>query len=390
MAGADCAPNSVEYWDDFYDDRRSAYDTLYGYEDLRTLLLSLMPLDSRRGQSKVLHAGCGTSNVTDGLWRDGFRSILNIDFSDVVVKLMADRWSDRAALSTEGDAMLTGVQWQQMDLTDLSQLASAHFDMVLEKFTFDAILCQAKDDMLDPRGAAALRELHRVLKLDGVLVSVAWGAERRKALLRSGGLFDVEVHLLPGQASQRPYVYFCRKRLPLPGSSVASQSCEIRGCKGNTRHGIPRSDRLHRILWMTSTPSSGLYVALAHYCGCLCQGSKTDCSASSALISIFDEAEAEYSRMQSSERSKCLRSTDSNYAQARHQRAQEAKEPQVQIRTDGSLEVVIQLDGHAATDLTLDLSESELRWSLEGLTRSLPLPFAIDASSATARRFKNK
>lgn len=135
MAGADCAPNSVEYWDDFYDDRRSAYDTLYGYEDLRTLLLSLMPLDSRRGQSKVLHAGCGTSNVTDGLWRDGFRSILNIDFSDVVVKLMADRWSDRAALSTEGDAMLTGVQWQQMDLTDLSQLASAHFDMVLEKFT---------------------------------------------------------------------------------------------------------------------------------------------------------------------------------------------------------------------------------------------------------------
>ena len=50
MAGADCAPNSVEYWDDFYDDRRSprltarllhagmlccrsAYDTLYGYEE---------------------------------------------------------------------------------------------------------------------------------------------------------------------------------------------------------------------------------------------------------------------------------------------------------------------------------------------------------------------
>ncbi|OLQ06191.1 Methyltransferase-like protein 13 [Symbiodinium microadriaticum] len=314
MAGADCAPNSVEYWDDFYDDRRSAYDTLYGYEDLRTLLLSLMPLDSRRGQSKVLHAGCGTSNVTDGLWRDGFRSILNIDFSDVVVKLMADRWSDRAALSTEGDAMLTGVQWQQMDLTDLSQypgwhlLTSTWYWKSLRALAFDAILCQAKDDMLDPRGAAALRELHRVLKLDGVLVSVAWGAERRKALLRSGGLFDVEVHLLPGQASQRPYVYFCRKRLPLPGSSVASQSCEIRGCKGNTPH----------------------------------------------------------------------------------QRAQEAKEPQVQIRTDGSLEVVIQLDGHAATDLTLDLSESELRWSLKGLTRSLPLPFAIDASSATARRFKNK
>ena len=31
------------------------------FKDLRTLLLSLMPLDSRRGQSKVLHAGVGDS-----------------------------------------------------------------------------------------------------------------------------------------------------------------------------------------------------------------------------------------------------------------------------------------------------------------------------------------
>ena len=195
-----------------------------------------------------------------------------------------------------------------------------------------------------------------------------------------------QVHLLPGQASQRPYVYFCRpaadlaphlRRVYSQAEHVESSSAhchlafnwriavallhravEMAGsdchcpvalwprkaarsvaAKETPRTGIPRSDRLHRILWMTSTPSSGLYVALAHYCGCLCQGSKTDCSASSALISIFDEAEAEYSRMQSSERSKCLRSTDSNHAQARHQRAQEAKEPQVQIRTDGSLEV---------------------------------------------------
>ncbi|CAE7662644.1 EEF1AKMT4, partial [Symbiodinium pilosum] len=114
----------------------SAYDTLYGYEDLRPLLLSLIPFTpSQRAHVNVLHAGCGTSNVTEGLWRDGFRSILNIDFSDVLVKLMADRWAERAALSEEEDAMSAGVRWEQMDLTELSPLAPASFDMALEKFT---------------------------------------------------------------------------------------------------------------------------------------------------------------------------------------------------------------------------------------------------------------
>ena len=27
-----CSADSLEYWEDFYEDRRSTYDTLYGYE----------------------------------------------------------------------------------------------------------------------------------------------------------------------------------------------------------------------------------------------------------------------------------------------------------------------------------------------------------------------
>eukprot|EP00434_Breviolum_minutum_P008175 symbB.v1.2.007208.t1/scaffold439.1/size205343/11 len=198
---------SLEYWEDFYDSRQSAYDTLFGYEDLRPLFLGLLQLEkSQRASVRLLHVGCGTSNVTDGLVRDGFRQILNIDFSEVVIKLMSERW-------LQND--LQSVQWRQMDLTDLSQLPSGSFDLALEKFTLDAILCEAKEDAFDPKGLSAIHGLHRVLAPDGIFISVAWGAERRQKLLRSGGLFDVQVHQLPGDsARQRPWVYFCRKLVP--------------------------------------------------------------------------------------------------------------------------------------------------------------------------------
>ncbi|CAK9079498.1 unnamed protein product [Durusdinium trenchii] len=203
--------SSLAYWEEFYADRPKSYDTLYGYEDLRPLLMGLLQLPrAQREACRVLHVGCGTSNVTEGLWRDGFRQILNIDFSEEVVKLMAGRWDERAAGNS------AGVAWQKMDLTDLSELCSGTFDLVLEKFTLDAILCESKEELVDPKGQAVLRGLHRVLAPAGRFISVAWGADRRQALLRSGGLFEVQVHQLPGEAVQRPWVYFCRKLAPIP------------------------------------------------------------------------------------------------------------------------------------------------------------------------------
>eukprot|EP00931_Biecheleriopsis_adriatica_P028013 TRINITY_DN16750_c2_g2_i1.p1 TRINITY_DN16750_c2_g2~~TRINITY_DN16750_c2_g2_i1.p1 ORF type:complete len:196 (+),score=43.38 TRINITY_DN16750_c2_g2_i1:28-588(+) len=186
MAETYASPATVEYWDEFYDDRRSTYDTLYGYEDFRPVLLEFLRSQKvkDRGNLRLLHAGCGTSNMTEGLWKDGLRKILNIDFSQVVIDLMAERWEDRAACTRSDEdsaAMRRDLQWRRMDLTDLSELSSGDFDLALEKFTLDAMLCESKDDAFDPRGNAAVRELHRVLKPGGTFLSIAWGAKRRKA-----------------------------------------------------------------------------------------------------------------------------------------------------------------------------------------------------------------
>ncbi|CAK0830433.1 unnamed protein product, partial [Prorocentrum cordatum] len=63
----------VEYWDETYAAHSRPWDTLYGYSDIRPVLLDFCravgrPLGS---QPRVLHAGCGTSNVAEGLWGDG-------------------------------------------------------------------------------------------------------------------------------------------------------------------------------------------------------------------------------------------------------------------------------------------------------------------------------
>merc|ERR1712217_360554 len=81
-----------------------------------------------------------------------------------------------------------------------------------EKFTLDAVLADAKDQTTDRRGCKAISEFHRVVAPDGLLLSIAWGEGKREELLRGGSLFDVEMTRLPGQATQRPILYVCRKR----------------------------------------------------------------------------------------------------------------------------------------------------------------------------------
>eukprot|EP00928_Gymnodinium_smaydae_P017743 TRINITY_DN16786_c0_g1_i3.p1 TRINITY_DN16786_c0_g1~~TRINITY_DN16786_c0_g1_i3.p1 ORF type:complete len:381 (-),score=67.85 TRINITY_DN16786_c0_g1_i3:113-1219(-) len=219
---------SVEYWDDMYEDRQRTYDTLYGFDDVWPQIerfwqpLSELP----PARTRVLHPGCGTSDVTEGLWRKGFREICNLDFSPVVIDLMARRWEsiaadvDREGKTADAEARRGGVSWREADVTDLSIFAGGSYELVLEKFTLDALLCETKGDVTDPRGVAAVREFHRVLGPGGLLVSVAWGD--RIPLLQGGGLFEVERQRLTGDAAQRPFLYFCRKRSPAIGRTPSA------------------------------------------------------------------------------------------------------------------------------------------------------------------------
>lgn len=161
----ECTMDTLEYWDDFYEDRPKAYDTLWPYAQLRSGLLRCQQFaNSRmRNRLRVLHIGCGTSDVTEGLVRDGAQEVANIDFSSIAIDVMAARWAERQDAAK--------ASWHVADAADLSVLGERRFDLAIEKFTLDAILCMGD---ASGRGNAAVCECHKFLVSGGCFISVAW------------------------------------------------------------------------------------------------------------------------------------------------------------------------------------------------------------------------
>lgn len=67
------------------------------------------------------------------MYRDGFHSITNVDYSPIVIENMKNR-------STETRSM----RWLVMDIKDL-KFESGSFDVVIEKATLDALLVGERD-----------------------------------------------------------------------------------------------------------------------------------------------------------------------------------------------------------------------------------------------------
>jgi len=78
--------------------------------------------------------GCGNSSLAVDLYNDGFKNIVNIDYSSVVISNMQRRHKT-----------LKGIEWVVMDMTDMSDFLPSLFDVVLEKGTLDALLVAEKD-----------------------------------------------------------------------------------------------------------------------------------------------------------------------------------------------------------------------------------------------------
>ena len=78
--------------------------------------------------------GCGNSSLAVDLYNDGFKNIVNMDYSSVVISNMQRRHK-----------ALKGIEWVVMDVMDMSEFVPSSFDVVLEKGTLDALIVAEKD-----------------------------------------------------------------------------------------------------------------------------------------------------------------------------------------------------------------------------------------------------
>lgn len=149
---------STHYWDQFFK-RRGKDGTFewYGeYNDLCGVLHKYC-----RPKHRLLVVGCGNSRLSEDLYDVGYRSLVNVDISDVVIRQMTERNQQRRP----------DMQFLRMDMRNMS-FEDGHFDVVLDKGTLDAIMSSDKEDVLRDT-EAVFGEIGRVLKAGGRYLCVS-------------------------------------------------------------------------------------------------------------------------------------------------------------------------------------------------------------------------
>ncbi|GMH41582.1 hypothetical protein BSKO_09492 [Bryopsis sp. KO-2023] len=178
----DCTPSTnseygkTEYWDNRFD-KEEAYEWLGGYERFKHLIKPHL-----KSTDKILVIGAGNSSLPLDLYKDGINHIVALDISSVLVSKMTKRLSE---------AKIDSIRYQQGDMLDLPH-KDGEFDCVIEKATLDVLFVE-NDSPWEPLPRVqsdmhtTLHGIHRVLKPDGVFISVTFAQPHfRKRFLRDG------------------------------------------------------------------------------------------------------------------------------------------------------------------------------------------------------------
>lgn len=116
-----------EYWDRRYT-KEDNFEWCKSYDDFKELIHKHVKTGDR-----ILMLGCGNSTLSEDMYYDGYRNIVNIDFSPVVIENMKRKCKD-----------LVEMEWMVMDIARMT-FPESSFDVVIEKATLDALLVEETD-----------------------------------------------------------------------------------------------------------------------------------------------------------------------------------------------------------------------------------------------------
>ncbi|CAM0879105.1 unnamed protein product [Alopecurus aequalis] len=172
------------YWDQRFG-KEEHYEWFKDLSHFRHLLAPLLSPDI-----SVLEVGCGNSRLGEELLREGVAGgVTCIDLSPVAVQRMRDRLAEQGT---------SGVDVVVADMLDMP-FQSESFDLVIEKGTMDVLFVDSGDPW-NPNPTTVdnvmkmLEGIHKVLKPDGIFVSVTFGQPhfRRRFFEASGFTWSVE------------------------------------------------------------------------------------------------------------------------------------------------------------------------------------------------------
>ena len=117
----------LNYWNERYKSEDS-FEWFADYDKFKSILNAKLIKTDR-----ILVLGCGNSKMSEDMYRDGFRRIVNTDYSPIIIELMTERCKE-----------LDEMTWEVKDINALDY-ESETFECVLEKGTLDALLVDETD-----------------------------------------------------------------------------------------------------------------------------------------------------------------------------------------------------------------------------------------------------
>lgn len=85
---------SIEYWEERYSKDPEPFDWLQRYQSVREVVSKYVQHTDR-----ILNVGAGNSRMSEEMYDDGYKTIVNIDFSPVCVSQMKEKYKGREGLT---------------------------------------------------------------------------------------------------------------------------------------------------------------------------------------------------------------------------------------------------------------------------------------------------
>ena len=155
-----------------------------------------------------MQLGCGNSKLSEDLYDSGWKHIVNVDFSSVVIEMMKKRTIE-----------MPSMKWIVADIFHLDQIFSKEsFDYAIDKGTLDAILTQ-KHDPWDPEPEiisqiqSYINQVAATLKTGAKFIHITFSQPHfRKRFLELSQAFDIHIHSLSTESDSFEYfIYECIK-----------------------------------------------------------------------------------------------------------------------------------------------------------------------------------
>lgn len=204
------------YWDDYYN-KTSEEERFDWYGSWDTAVQEVTISDSGDEQksatkrvgdilrpyvaaeSRILMLGCGNSDMSEKMYRQGFEDIMNVDISENLLEKLRQKLG----------AAAPRMRWQYANASSLDFPERA-FDVTIDKGTFDAI------EQNKPLVALAFQEVHRTLRSGGYLLSVTFNPPSlrvEKQLRENNDWGDCHSKMFERpEHKQRYYVHACQRK----------------------------------------------------------------------------------------------------------------------------------------------------------------------------------